>query len=142
MKEFVISGEILSPSGTHVDNILQGKVNVKSSIHGEISLGHEVRVNNYLQGSVTAGSSVSGEMLPKAGVLTDDYLQGEIQASSEPVENFLREYEGSYEIDPTKSRQILPTKDKLMRKDMTIQGIYYYEVTNAKCGKTVTIGRD
>lgn len=142
MNEFVISGEILPQSGTPANNILQGNVNVRNSIHGEILSGHKKRVNDYLQGAVIAGNSLSGEMLPKAGMLADDYLQGEIQASIEPVENFPQEYQGSYEIDPTKSRQILPTKDKLMRQDMIVLGIYYYEVTNVKGGKTVTIGRD
>ena len=142
MTELVISGEILSHSGIRTVNFLQGNVNVGNAVHGEISSGHKERVGDYLQGAVTAGSAVHGEMLPKAGMPADDYLQGKIHASIEPVENLPRNYEGSYEIDPAKSRQVLPTKDKLMREDMTVLGIYYYEVTNEQGGKTVTIGRD
>lgn len=142
MNELVISGKILPQAGTRASNIIQGNVNVRSSIHGEVSSSPKERVKDYLQGAVTIGSAVSGEMLPKAGMPADDYLQGEIHASIEPIENLPQNYEGIYEIDPTKNRQILPTKDKLMLQDMTVLGIYYYEVTNEQGGKTVTIGRD
>ena len=142
MTELVISGEILPKTGTRATNFLQGNVKVGSAVHGAISSCHKKSVRDYLQGSVTAGSAVHGEMLTKAGMPDGDYLQGEIHASIEPVENLPQNYEGSYEIDPAKSSQVLPTKDKLMREDMTVLGIYYYEVTNEQGGKTVTIGRD
>ena len=51
-------------------------------------------------------------------------------------------YEGSYEIDPKKAAQVLSTKDRVLTNDITVLGIYYYEVTNDTGGKTVTIGRD
>ena len=51
-------------------------------------------------------------------------------------------YDGSYEIDPQKTVQVLETKDRVMTDDITVLGIYYYEVTNETGGKTVTIGRD
>ena len=51
-------------------------------------------------------------------------------------------YEGSYEIDPKKAAQVLSTKDRVLTDDITVLGIYYYEVTNDTGGKTVTIGRD
>ena len=51
-------------------------------------------------------------------------------------------YEGSYEVDPQKNIQVLETKDRVLTDDITVLGIYYYEVTNDTGGKTVTIGRD
>ena len=69
-------------------------------------------------------------------------IQGQISASFKPLENVPQTYTGSYEIDPLKTAQVLPTKDKLMVDDLTVQGIYYYEVTNDTGGSTVTIGRD
>ena len=51
-------------------------------------------------------------------------------------------YGGSYEIDPQKGAQVLETKDRVMTENLTVLGIYYYEVTNGTGGKTVTIGRD
>ena len=71
-----------------------------------------------------------------------DVIQGQISASFKPLENVPQTYMGSYEIDPLKAAQVLPTKDKLMVDDLTVQGIYYYEVTNEQGGSTVTIGRD
>ena len=71
-----------------------------------------------------------------------DVLQGHIGASFKPLENVPQKYTGSYEVDPLKTAQVLPTKDKLMVDDLTVQGIYYYEVTNDTGGSTVTIGRD
>ncbi len=69
-------------------------------------------------------------------------LYGRIGASISPLENKPQSYTGSYEIDPLKTAQVLPTKDKLMIDDLTVLGIYYYEVTNAQGGYTVTIGRE
>lgn len=71
-----------------------------------------------------------------------DTLQGQIGAVFKPLENVPQNYTGSYEVDPLKTAQVLPTKDKLMVDDLTVQGIYYYEVTNDTGGSTVTIGRD
>lgn len=49
-------------------------------------------------------------------------------------------YEGSYEIQPKQNEQIMPTKGRMMQKDMKIQEIPYEEVSNNTGGKTVTIG--
>ena len=49
-------------------------------------------------------------------------------------------YEGSYEIKPTTESQILQTKEKLMKDDLTVKAIPYAEVTNSSNGITVTIG--
>lgn len=48
-------------------------------------------------------------------------------------------YEGPYEVTPTRSEQILSTKAKLMRDDVTVHEIPYYQTTNPY-GKTYVIG--
>lgn len=49
-------------------------------------------------------------------------------------------YEGEYEVNPDFSTQILQTKNKAMRDDVTVHPIEVQRVSNAKGGKTVYIG--
>jgi hypothetical protein len=50
------------------------------------------------------------------------------------------EYDGAYEVTPKFVAQTLPTAEKLMTKDLTIEEIPYAEVSNNSGGKTVIIG--
>lgn len=49
-------------------------------------------------------------------------------------------YDGAYSVVPRKIEQVLETKNKSMRDDVTIDPINYAEVTNPQGGKTATIG--
>lgn len=49
-------------------------------------------------------------------------------------------YTGAYEVTPRKQEQVLGTKNKSMRDDVTINPITYSETTNPEGGKTVVIG--
>ena len=95
-----------------------------------------------LQGVLTVNKTLRCVLNPESGEAIKDYLSGEIHATLEPLPHKPVKYEGSYEIDPLKTMQVLSTKDKVMTEDMTVLGIYYYEVTNETGGNTVTIGRD
>ena len=48
-------------------------------------------------------------------------------------------YEGSYEVTPTTGEQVLPTRSKTMRDDLTVHAIPYAEATNDAGGYTVSI---
>lgn len=50
------------------------------------------------------------------------------------------EYEGEYEVTPKFATQTLPTAEKVLTKDVTIEKIPYHEVSNNSGGTTVTIG--
>lgn len=51
------------------------------------------------------------------------------------------EYDGEIEVRPEAfQEQILPTKNKILRDDITIQPIPYYETTNLSGGYTAIIG--
>ena len=50
------------------------------------------------------------------------------------------DYVGSYDIIPKIESQVMPTADKRLTKDITVQAIPYFEVSNIEGGKTVTIG--
>lgn len=49
-------------------------------------------------------------------------------------------YTGPYEVDPRKVEQILETKNKSMRDDVTVNPIFYAETTNLSGGLTAVIG--
>lgn len=51
-----------------------------------------------------------------------------------------QEYEGEYEVTPRTVTQVLPTKEKNMKNDVTVKEIPFYEVGNLQNGKTVYIG--
>ena len=48
-------------------------------------------------------------------------------------------YNGVYEVTPKRHDQVLPTKDKTMREDVTVFEIPYYETAN-QYGNTYVIG--
>ncbi len=49
-------------------------------------------------------------------------------------------YEGPYEVTPTLETQMLATRNKTMRDDVTVFEIPYAEVGNTAGGTTATIG--
>ena len=49
-------------------------------------------------------------------------------------------YTGDYEITPAVYSQIMPTRNKTMYDDVTVQEIPYYETSNEQGGYTVIIG--
>lgn len=51
-------------------------------------------------------------------------------------------YTGEYEITPAIEAQILRTSQKLMKQDVTIKAIPYFETSNDFDGKTVYIGSE
>lgn len=48
-------------------------------------------------------------------------------------------YTGAYSIRPDIAAQVLPTRQKTMRDDLTVQGIPFHEFSNGT-GKTAVIG--
>lgn len=48
-------------------------------------------------------------------------------------------YDGAYEVTPTASEQSLPTRDRLMRGDVTVHKVPYFETSNESGGYTISI---
>ena len=67
-------------------------------------------------------------------IKSDDVLSGKM---SMPVG--YKEYSGEYLVIPKVSSQTLPTSDKHLLKDVIVDPIPYYEVSNQN-GKTIIIG--
>ena len=53
-----------------------------------------------------------------------------------------RTYEGSYEVIPMVDGQIMETKEKYMKDDVTVHPIPYFSVGNNSGGNTVYIGSE
>ena len=53
-----------------------------------------------------------------------------------------RPYEGPYHVTPKVDAQTLPTAEKLMREDVTINKIPYFVVGNTAGGDTVYIAKE
>lgn len=52
------------------------------------------------------------------------------------------DYIGEYEITPTVDGTTIPTADKRMRKDVTINPIPFFDVSNESGGTTIYIGNE
>lgn len=52
------------------------------------------------------------------------------------------EYEGDYTVTPKITQQTLPTKEKVMKEDVTIFAIPYFDVTNSSGGQTIYIANE
>ena len=135
----MLQGE-LKGTGCKAIQVLVCEVSAGGAINGGLCCESTCRADNVLRGAISA-LSISGEVGSNARKASDE-LQGSVSARIEPAENYPLSYMGSYEVDPLKREQVLPTESKVMTQDMRVLGIYYYEITNDKGGKTVTIGRD
>ena len=51
-------------------------------------------------------------------------------------------YEGAYEVTPKVEAQTLNTANKFLRKDVSIFGIPFFDVSNESGGSTVYIGTE
>lgn len=51
-------------------------------------------------------------------------------------------YEGEYVVAPRTVEQVLETKNKSLRDDVTVEAIHYSSVLNPSGGQTVNIGFD
>lgn len=51
-------------------------------------------------------------------------------------------YDGSYEVVPTLEGQVLETKDKLLKNNVTVTGIPIFETSNNAGGTTVYIAKE
>lgn len=51
-------------------------------------------------------------------------------------------YEGPYEVTPRVEAQTLPTAKKLMREDVSVRAIPYFDVSNPAGGNTIYIANE
>ena len=51
-------------------------------------------------------------------------------------------YDGPYEVTPKVTAQALPTANKLMRDDVSVRAIPYFDVSNTAGGNTIYIANE
>ena len=96
---------------------------------GKVTDGNHVR----LSGSIVSEISLLGSLSPSV------VLQGSIVVP-EVVGEATEYYAGDYEVTPrAKSSVVLNTEKKIMKQDVVIKKIPYYETSNASGGTTVYI---
>ena len=85
-----------------------------------------------LTGHISGLCTLSGELSCKDG------LSGKLSA----VINY-NVYSGEYEVVPSAfNTQVLPTANKVLKKDVTVQKVPYFETSNIQNGVTVYIAEE
>ena len=74
-------------------------------------------------------------------VVNNTQIVGNVGISTGVVD-VTEQYMGDYEVTPTVDGFTLPTRRKLMTRDLTIKEIPYYDVSNTSGGSTVYIGEE
>lgn len=77
---------------------------------------------------------------PVRGV--DYYTEEDKSAIVTNVIEALPTYEGDYSVTPTVDGKTIPTQNQIMRKDVTIKPIPFFETSNTSDGTTVYIGSE
>lgn len=93
--------------------------------------------------SVNAKQKLVGDISTKQNLVgtvgTRLSLSGKVNVGSTiKAEN----YEGEYEVIPSREAQILETGQKFMAEDVMVHKIPFHEVSNLNGGTTITIGKD
>lgn len=73
----------------------------------------------------------------KGSIKTNGILHGSLMITEE-----FDSYVGLYNVTPRISSQSIPTANKLMNDDVTVNGIPYYEVSNQQGGTTFIIAEN
>ena len=89
-----------------------------------------------LRGKIVANKKLTGKISGEKR-LTGRMIVTGYDSSEYP---FYSVDEEDYFITPSVSEQVLSTKHKRMKDDLTVEAIPYQEVTNLSGGKTATIG--
>lgn len=85
-----------------------------------------------LTGHISGLCTLSGELSCKGG------LSGKLST----VINY-NVYSGEYEVVPSAfNTQVLPTANKVLKKDVTVQKVPYFETSNVQNGVTVYIAEE
>ena len=112
---------IIDPAG---EAILNGNIPSQSELVGKLKNNSET-----LKGQIDQQTEYLEASLP--GTLSFHYSDAEIP-----------EYEGPYDVTPTVNSQRLKTADKVMRSDVEIDGVPYFETSNTAGGSTVYIAKE
>ena len=82
--------------------------------------------------------------LPRQTIIVTGSPLQEIEVKQDAVINVNQAppYEGEYEVTPKIFKQTLQTAHKILKEDVCVKEIPYYEVSNNSGGSTVYIGNE
>ncbi len=133
-----LKGTILGIAG------LSGKTTEESKLQGKVTISKEI---GELKGTILSTSNLIGKTVEESklqGIISipketskDFKLQGTITLPREI--NLKDYYDGPYEVIPKIISQIMNTEDKVMKENLVVSAIPYFETSNLT-GKTVYIG--
>lgn len=84
----------------------------------------------------------SDQQLPVEFEEIDSAFSVDFGEVTEVFRDNIRDYEGPYEVTPKVEAQTLPTKEQLMKSDVTINAIPVFRVSNTSGGTTVYIAKE
>ena len=85
--------------------------------------------------------SIADAIRSKNG-LTNLYKPAEMAAAIRDIQTVGEPYEGPYDVTPKVTAQTLPTAKKLMREDVSVRAIPYFDVSNPAGGNTIYIANE
>lgn len=103
-----------------------------SSIKALETLSGSISASCSLKGTISAEISLTGELSCVGG------LAGTISIAKE-----YDAYAGNYEVTPQAFEpQILPTNNRVLKEDIIVREVPFYETSNTSDGTTAYIGKD
>lgn len=112
--------------------VLKGTIKPQVTLAGIISKTVE-KVERQTK-AITINENGTVEVIPDANRVLE-----KVTVTTDVIGGNVEEYKGSYEITPSPEEQILHTALKVMRDDVKVKEIPYYEVSNASGGNTIII---
>ena len=70
------------------------------------------------------------------------YRPAEMAAAIRDIQTVGEPYDGPYDVTPKVMAQTLPTAKKLMRDDVSVRAIPYFDVSNPAGGNTIYIANE
>lgn len=118
---------------------VRGKINshlVLSGVIAGVSNSEDLAMNGVLE----SDSGVLIGKLYSCGTISGTINSHLVLSGIVAMTPNLEDYVGNYTIIPDFTQQVMPTNDKHMTDDVTIESIPYSEVANQSGGLTINIG--
>ena len=81
-------------------------------------------------------------MIVKVAVISQEPVDVQVDAVTRIPAGDVTVYDGPYEAIPKVEAQTLPTAKKLMREDVSVRAIPYFDVSNPAGGNTIYIANE
>ena len=81
-------------------------------------------------------------MIVKVAVISQEPVDVQVDAVTRIPSGDVPAYDGPYEAIPKVEAQTLPTAKKIMREDVSVRAIPYFDVSNPAGGNTIYIANE